>query len=282
MVDEDITLTGTAMVTAGDISVLFDIIENHTININNNITDNYLESGSAITDAIIHQPLTVSVKGCIGEVVYNPNTPQPLWIQKRLAQQKVSTAETKLRALTGILPPVDNITQLAMNTVDYIEASVNRYGNAFGLTELGSNIRNKATNTLKKAVNKLPFFNLKVGEDIAETSLVTNNQRLSSVYNALKIISDNNTSVDIVTPFTTFKGLYIQSITLSQDNENYKGDISLILKQIRYTVSVVTSPNKKVVAAINSYQTASEQNNGKTQGTKQSLLKSGFGQNLVN
>lgn len=54
------------------IALYFDTIEEHTLNIQNQITDNYIENNTSIQDHIAHAPITISMRGLIGEVVYKP------------------------------------------------------------------------------------------------------------------------------------------------------------------------------------------------------------------
>ena len=48
----------------------FDIIKGHTISINNQITDYYLENNTAVQDHIAHAPIVITLSGISGEVVY--------------------------------------------------------------------------------------------------------------------------------------------------------------------------------------------------------------------
>ena len=118
------------------ISVYFDIIQNHSVSIQNQITDNYLENNSAVQDHIAHPPITLSLSGLSAEIVYQ--SPHGIidsiykgvnkFIGKRFIHSlpKQGLYTDKLIAISALYPPVDNVTQLAKNAVQYVESSVNR------------------------------------------------------------------------------------------------------------------------------------------------------------
>ena len=73
----DLLLTGGISVTVMEdstpnnlIGVYFDIIQSHSVSIQNQITDNYLENNTAVQDHIAHAPLTVTLSGISAELVY--------------------------------------------------------------------------------------------------------------------------------------------------------------------------------------------------------------------
>lgn len=226
------------------ISLYFDIITEHSVSIQNQITDNYIENNTAIQDQIAHSPLVVSLSGLIGEVVYIPPAKALDWLYKKtnlkiqdFANQNVMANNNlltdKLLAIPALLPPADNITQAAKNTVQYVESSVNRYikiFKSFGEDDLG-----KMT-------------------------------RLESVYDSLKKMRDYNDLLIVETPYTVFDNMVILSVTLRQGNENYTSDIQLTLKQINFAQTYTTQPDTSVMAKYNAIPRTTEANHGKAQG----------------
>ena len=78
-----VVLTGGVSVTIQDVQrefinnnvgYYFDIIREHSVSIQNQITDNYLENNTAVQDHIAHSPITVTLGGLAGEVYFTPPT----------------------------------------------------------------------------------------------------------------------------------------------------------------------------------------------------------------
>ena len=214
------------------------ILQEHSISVQNQITDNYIENNTAIQDHIAQNPIMVSLSGLVGELVYKPPT-QILnflykgandLIDRKYTNERVST--DKLLAIPQLLPPVDNVTQMAKNAVQYVEASVDRY--------------------------------IKVAQNfISETDKIT---QLEKIYAKFLAFRANNTELRVITPFKEFDNMYIQSITFRQGNENFIGDIQLTLKQTQKATTQTTKPNDKVMAIYNACQRTEEANHGKAQG----------------
>lgn len=231
------------IVDTGDISYFFDALTEHSISVQNQITDNYIESNTAVQDHIAHSPITVSVKGLVGQVVYTP----PLSYSNFLVTWKYDpTNKTdlydrfmteKLGVLSALLPPVDNITQAAKDAAQYLEA-VNR--------------------------RSLFYNNLLTKE---------RKERLKKVYDALIKVRNQNKLLTVHTPFKTFDNMAIQSISLSQGNINYAGDVEITFKQVQFAETKTTDPDKNVMVKYTEVQRAEEVNNGKAQGKTVSLTK---------
>lgn len=231
------TLTGGIEVSAQDsdedkLNLYFDIVNEHSINVQNQITDNYLENNTAVQDNIAHSPLTITVNGLIGELVYSP--PEATYIDQYISNGINNSAKylsqavgQKLGALPALLPPVSNAMQLARNKEDLITDSIKRY---------------------KKIL------------------MPTTQNRLREVYSKLMSLRNNNTAFIVKTPFATFENMYIQSLTLTQGNENFTGDISITLKELRFTEVSTTAIDEKTKAQYNAIARAKVENNGKMQG----------------
>ena len=238
-------LTGAVVKTAEDAdpteaAYYFDVLMEHSISIQNQITDNYIENNTAIQDHIAQSPIIVSVRGLIGELVYKPPTKALDFLYNTVNDPLKNSFKSgrvvsdKLLTIPALLPPVDNVTQIAKNSVQYVEASVNRY--------------------VKIAKNFL-----------SDTTKIT---QLEKIYSKFMAFRANNTELTVVTPFKTFGNMYIQSITFTQGNENYTADIQLTLKQINKAETNTTKPDEKVMAKYNAYARALEANLGKAQGVQ--------------
>jgi len=223
------------------VGAYFDIIQSHSVSIQNQITDNYLENNTAIQDHIAHAPITVSLSGISAEVVYESPTGiidavykgVNKFIGKKFTHSlpKQGLYTDKLIALSALYPPVDNVTQMAKNAVQYVESSVNRYKTII------NNLTGKPRQT-----------------------------RLIKIYTDLIALRNADVALVVETPFTTFENMYIQSVSLSQGNQDYVADIQLTLKQINFATTEVTQADKNVLSQYTRYAKASVENHGNVQG----------------
>ena len=263
----NVVLTGGISVTVQDaqkefinnnVGYYFDIIREHSVSIQNQITDNYLENNTAVQDHIAHNPITVILGGLAGEVYFTPPTKtlDKLYSKYNTFMQSKFNNDTmaneymmsdKLLAIPALIPAVDNVTQIAKNAVQYVESSYKRF-----------------EKVVKGFKNK----------EIKET-------RLWQIYRELKDLSDTNTALLVETPFTVFDNMFIQSISLRQGNENFVTDIEITLKQIQYADVSLTAADEKVLSKYNAYARAEVENNGKAKSvqTNDSLLYQWFGGN---
>lgn len=221
----------------------FDTILEHSISVQNQITDNWLENNTAVQDHIAHSPIIVTLRGLIGECTYVPNDLDRNNALKGAQQETKLSPLNKLSQLEFLLPPVSNAMQVARNINDYVTASIDRY----------------------KAV--WTSFNNRNGVELdAMTATAHNAPKLKGIFNILLELRNNNASFTVETPFKKFENMYIQSLSFRQGNENYVGDISITLKELRFTDVEKTKADEKVMAKYNAYARAKEQNNGKAQG----------------
>ena len=251
------TLTGGASITAQEaeentlenkVGVYFDIIQEHSISIQNQITDNYIESNTAVQDHIAKSPLVISLRGLSGELVYKPATKTLDFLYETandLLGQKFNNSlvvTDKLTVIPALLPPVDNITQMAKNTVQYVESSVKRY--------------------------------VKIVKNFA--SPLDRETKLQEIYRKFMLLRTSDTLLRVETPYKTFDNMVIQSLTLRQGNENYITDIELTLKQLNFAETKTTKPDTDRMAKYNAIQRAEVEDCGKAQGVEvdvQTLLK---------
>lgn len=281
MADEDLKLEG-AVVTTQDSSLptetqyYFDVVTDHTITLQSQITDNWLENNTAVQDHIAHNPMTITLSGFRGELVhrYDEQEAEQLLQEARLYTLKYNRTQfvgfdfnnlpfsngwgdtanvisEKLTTIGLLIPGSGNITQLAKNVYDYSKASYNRY---------------------KTIVEKL-FGLTSNGE---QDSLLSNVQppdetRVQEVFNKLKAIRYNNEPMTVSTPYGDFYGMYIQSLTLRQDNQNFITDIELTLKELRFASVEVTDPDPNVMSTYNAAAAAQQQNNGMAQSNNSAM-----------
>lgn len=246
-------LEGALAVTNINIAVYFDVITEHSVQVQNQITDNWLESNFPVQDAIAHSPVTVTLSGVSGELVYVPSTNDKRFLRSIyeninakikgipfLDKYSDYVSTDKLTVIPELLPPVDNVTQMAKNLVTQVEDNIDRY---------------------KKIIK----------------SFVRNNKdesRLKEIYRKLMDLRDNDIPLTVETPFAEFTDMYIQSISFTQGNENYSANISVTLKQLKFTDEAVKiSVDTENRAEINASMRAEVENHGVVRGKQVTHLR---------
>jgi len=240
------------------IGIYFDIITDHSISISNSVTDNYLENNTAIQDTIAHAPIEASLNGMSGELVYVPSTSKdnPRFLRrlyqeinskidlKKIGTDKITgnygdfVSTEKLSQLGQLLPPVDNLTQYAKNSVVYIEDSIARY---------------------KKIYNNF-------------TRNLNGKTRLQKIYEDLKNLRDTNTALIITTPFAVLYDMYFTNLEFNQGNENHVANISMSFKQLKFTEIQHTKADQNVLSKYAKAAQAETENYNKTSGKNESSL----------
>lgn len=229
----------TAAELENEAAYYFDIITEHSISINNNITDNWLENNTAVQDVIAHAPITITLSGSVSELVYVPSTNNSRFLGKfynllntKNGQVRDRLVTNKLSAIGQLFPPVDNLTQLAKNAVVYVEDSVDRY--------------------------------LKIYKNIKKN--MNDETRLQEIYRKLADLSDQNVEMFVTTPFGGFDHMYIQNLKFTQGNENHIGNISMTLKRLYFTDVQYADADKSVLEKYNKYAQSMIENYGKADG----------------
>lgn len=262
--------------TKNSINYYFDIISDDSIEMINQITDNYVENNTAIQDHIGHSPLIINLSGLagVGENVfrYDPAVANQLLQEARFQSAKMgyginfnnlqadsfwdlvglgSQAKelNKLSAISVLYPPVSNYIQVAKNAAELVDASISKYNNIYQSIFGKENNNEQILGNFAKESNKL-----------------------HQIFTELKRLRDNNIALTVTTPYGVFQNMYIQSVRLHQGNELYVTDIEITLKELRFSEVTTTSADKNVLAKYNAYAQAEMENNGKAQGVQESIL----------
>lgn len=255
-----------------NIVLYFDTILSHSVQINSNITDNWLENGSVVNDCIGLPPLTVTLSGLSGELIYNPANYKDFMSEFWSKTNAQLTEEfirgqgleyaivDKLSPISSLYPPLDNITQTALSIKNAVEANVNRYKTIY------NNFKNNRNSTSPYVSPNGSASNLAVNtpNGIAPT-------RLQMVYENLSSLRVAKTALTVMTPYATFENMYIQSLTLTQDNLNHITDISATLKQLTFSEVRTTKADGATLAKFNAAAKAEVENQGKVQGQNSTL-----------
>ena len=220
----------------------FDIIQEHSVSLTSQITDNWMENNTVINDHIANSPIIVTLRGLAGEWTYTPYEPEANALLSEAKVQSNLDMFQKLRKLSVLYPPLDNDTQLKQNLQDYAEASYNRYRSV--VKQFFS------TNNPPQLRFQNPVYDSKI----------------IKIYNRLETMRLNGLPFVVETPFRKFKNMYIQSINLRQANILYTADIEISFKQGYFTDTKWTEADQAVLDRYNQWQRAEEENQGKVQG----------------
>ena len=249
------------------IKYFFDVVNDDTVTYNAQITDNWIESNSAIQDHIALQPITITMRGLCGELVYDAKQAE-LDYESELAQAKtrnsqytiiwkygdfkgIEDVDGKLVAIGRIAPPLSNITEMAQNNWELLNIQNQK------ASKIVDAFKNRNNKTMAQQMNNY-------------NGLSTNarQSRLKQVGDEFKKAILGRKSFTVNTPFGTFENMYLQTVTLHQGEEDYIGDIDITLKQIRFAQTQTTKADEKTLSELNALAQAQSdaQNNGNTQG----------------
>lgn len=244
--------------------LFFKTVTDDTISFQSNITDNWVENNTAIQDHITISPVTITMRGLIGELFYTSEQAQRDY-ERALAQANYENSkgvvladfgdfyklrdDGKLSAISAYFPEVSNVTQMAQNMWDRHEASQRK------AKKISNILTGQANNSLTVKM-----------EDYSGLTSNVRTQKLKEVGESLKDYWINRKAFIANTPFGDFDNMYIQSVTLHQGNENFIGEIDITLKQLRFAETLTTEADKDVLAKYNAYAQAKEQDNGKAGG----------------
>lgn len=251
---QNITLQGgvtenAVMLTDENIGHWFSTIKEDSLNLQSQVTDNYIENNTSIQDHIAISPAVITLRGYVCEIEFSP----PVSFTNYLVSGKYdsyssqdqfnSLMSDKLAPIPELLPPVDNITQQAKNTVQYVESSFRRY---------------------EKIYNQLKNFSLKEQKQPSQTVQQYAAEKLKQLW-------ESRALVVVITPYGKYENMAIQSITFTQGNSTTLSDLAITLKEINYAATTTTEPDEERMAFYNAVVRTEEANHGKAQGVQKSL-----------
>ena len=238
---EDVTSIITQIEDKG-VAILFTFIDDETSTLEASITDNFVESNHAVQDHIAIKPRIYRLRGCVGEVVYKSSTNWISAISGRINSnpvlKKTITAMKPIGAVSGI---VSSATQSAINLVNQLEDSYNRYKKMIE--------DNFMTARQRKLLNKMQEATVADLNRILELRIPVNLKGLKFETTLTK--GDNYKRV-----------YYLQSVSAHQGSNNFISDIEVTIKEFRITTTEVVSLDKEKYGAlsISSVQKQPEQN----------------------
>lgn len=194
--------------TLGINGFVFDIAEECEVSLESEITDHYVEDGTAVQDHIALRPERVTLRGYVGEIVYNTGGDKGF----------VRRAAEKLTTVASYLPVVSNYANKIYNDI----AKIN----------LGSD-------SVFTSIEKL--FN--VGGDVykayRDINIPQDKQGEAFIY--FEALRNSRKLLTVQTPYRYYTDMAIETVKIIQDAQSRDGsDIEVTLKKIRFA-QVTTS-----------------------------------------
>lgn len=228
-------------------AIIFTYIEDETSTMEASITDNWVETNHTVQDHIAVKPRIYRLRGCVGEVVYVGTSEWMKKINEKINQNPILQKTINvLKPIASISGVVSNATQAAINVVNQLESSYNRYRKMIE--------DNLITSKKRKILN----------------------QKQETVVAWLNRILETRTEV-------TLKGLrfektltkgdnferkyYLQSVSAHQGNNGYITDIEVTIKEFRIATTAITQLDQKYAEPVNQMKTA-EVDQGQARGVE--------------
>lgn len=194
--------------TLGINGFVFDIAEECEISLESEITDHYIEDGSAVQDHIALRPERVTLRGYVGEIVYNTGNDKGF----------VREAAEKLTTVASYLPVVSNYANRIYNDISKI---------------------NLDSDSVFTSIEKL--FN--VGGDVykayRDINIPQDKQGEAFIY--FEALRNSRKLLTVQTPYRYYTDMAIETVKIIQDAQSRDGsDIEVTLKKIRFA-QVTTS-----------------------------------------
>lgn len=218
------------------IIVLFNYIEDETSTLEASITDNYVETNHSVQDHIAIKPKIYRLRGCIGEVVYKSSNEFTKAISEKINSNPIlkKTIDT-MSPIAAVSPVISNYTQAAINIVNQIESSYNRYKQLIENNFLQGRQR-QLTNKMQQAT-------------VADLNRILE-LRLPVNLKGLKFETVLTAGDDYARKY------YIQSVSAHQGSNDFISDIEVTIKEFRIaTTKIVDVDSKNVLQVMNSTET---------------------------
>lgn len=212
------------------VAVLFTFIDDETSVTEASITDNFVETNHAVQDHIAIKPRIYRLRGCVGEVVYKGSTQ---WVEALSSKinsnpvlKKTINAMKPIAAISGV---VSNATQAAINVVNHLESSYNRYKKMIE--------DNFITAKQRKLLNKMQESTVADLNRILELRIPVN----------LKGLKFETTLTDGDDYQRVY---YLQSVSAHQGSNNFISDIEVTIKEFRIATTKVVDLDKSKYGAL--------------------------------
>lgn len=219
---------------------LFDIPETENIELSSEITDHYTENNSYINDHEIKKPITITLSGFVGELIFRP----PEGVEGSIQEigNRLEVVDAYLGDLTpGFVQDIQKATNLAETAVSTLNQQLDRLQNVVGFFE---------------------------GESVEETAQ-------QKAFNNLYSLWQSATLLTVQTPWRYFENMRITNIGFSQDQETDQiSNITVSLKELRFSEVETTDFDNYINTPREEVQKIPGEDIGKIQGRTESFLYS--------
>jgi hypothetical protein len=210
---------------------VFDILTRESIDLNAEITDHVVQSGSFLSDHVVIKPRRITLSGLIGENVYNaPGAAEAL----QELQNKLEVVDAYGGAYT------DGMTQKLQGAITQAQTAVDQLNN-----------------TLNKTQSVISAF---AGESSEQTRQQRLYQQLLAAFKVKYILT-------VQTWLDYYDNMVIESISATQDETTEQiTDISVTLKEVRFEELEFVNYDESLQPPREQIQKAGEEDAGKAQG----------------
>lgn len=211
---------------------LFDVPDRESISLSSDITDHFTEDNSFINDHIVRKPITITLAGFTGELVFEKAEGVAGAIQG--LQNRLSTVPAYAPEWTdGSLQIIQNAVSRAQAAVSAINQTLDRVQNVVGLFD---------------------------GEGPEDT-------RQQKAYQELFALWQSQDLVTVQTPWAYFDSMVIAGMVLSQDGASKEiSDISVSLKEFRVAEVKTVSFDQDLFPPREDIQSGEEEDQGNVRG----------------
>ena len=207
MIDTAINASSTLVSVAGTVGIagfVFDVADDETIELDADITDHYVENGTAVQDHIALRPERVTVRGLVGEY-------------KHIVEGKQTTlqkATKKLTTLASYLPPLSDAASAIYKGLQ----GKNENASLSFLSGSLNNVTNTAMDLFKA------YRNVNIPQ--------TEQQKAFIFFEALR---NNRSLFTIQTPFRYYTDMAVESIRTTQSGfSRDQSDFEVTFKKMRF------------------------------------------------
>lgn len=217
---------------------LFDIPREESIELRTDVTDHVTENNSFINDHVVNQPITVTLTGYQGELLFERPAGIAGGVQQ--LQNRLETVEAYLGELTpGFVQASQQILNQTQRAVSIVNQTVQRVQNVIGLV---------------------------AGPEGQEE---TRQQRAYNELNGLRLA---RTPVTLQTPWAYFDSMIITSLSFSQrENSPDISEISVSLKEFRVAEVQTVSFDEDLLPPRQEVQSTPQEDQGNIRGTEENI-----------
>jgi len=217
---------------------VFDIPENEDINLSSDITEHFTEDNSFINDHKINKPITVTLSGFVGELVYRG---------PEKTEEDIQEINNRLEVVDAYLG-------------DFTPGFIQDAQRVVSATETAASSINQI---LDRTQNVVDFFQ---GEKPEETEQQKAFNNLFSLWRSSELVT-------VQTPWRYFDNMMITNIGFSQGQESDQiSNVIVSLKEIRFAdVETIDFDNYTNIPRVD-IQKVEEEDIGKVQGREESFL----------